>query len=92
MLDKTKVSCMVKKHSLLFMAPTLFARILRDICYISPKIRVKRIGVKKDKICILKIQDTKCQGTQIKAVLTFGIKERNTKRGGSLYSPLYTHL
>ena len=61
----------------------------------SPKISAKRVGVIKDKICILKIQDTfvlssicqKCQGTQIKAFLSFGIKEKYTKRGGSLYSP-----
>ena len=48
----------------------------------------------KDKTCILKTQDTfflsricqKCQGTQIKAFLCFGIDKKNTKRGGSLYS------
>ena len=48
----------------------------------SPKIRAKRVGIIKDKICILKIQDTfvlssicqKCQGTQIKACLRFELK------------------
>jgi hypothetical protein len=48
----------------------------------SPKIRAKRVGVIKDKICILKIQDTfvlssicqKCPGTQIKAFLRLELK------------------
>ena len=60
----------------------------------SPKIRAKRVGVIKDQICILKIQDTfvlssicqKCQGTQIKAFLFFVIKEKYTQRGGSFAS------
>jgi hypothetical protein len=81
---------MVKTHILLFVASTLFARILRDIC------NLLRVGVIKDKIYILKIQDTfvlssicqKCQGTQIKAFLSFGIKEKYTQRGGSLYISL----
>ena len=50
---------------------------------LSPIIRAKRVRVIKDKICILKIQDTfvlsricqKCQGTQIKAFLCFKLKE-----------------
>ena len=58
---------------------------------LSPKIRAKRVRVIKDKICIFIIRETfvlssicqKCQHTQIKAFLCFGIKE---KRGGSLYS------
>ena len=34
MLVKTKVSRMVKIHILFLIASTLFARILRDICYL----------------------------------------------------------
>ena len=37
------------------MAPTLFARILRDICDL---LKYVQKGSIKDKICILKIQDT----------------------------------
>ena len=48
----------------------------------SLKIRAKRVGAIKDKICILKKQDTfvlssicqKCQGTQIKEFLRFELK------------------
>ena len=60
---------------------------------LSPKIRAKRVRVIKDKLCIFIIRETfvllsicqKCQHTQIKAFLCFGIKEKNTKRGGTLY-------
>ena len=34
MLEITKVSCLIKIHILFFMIPTLFACILRDICYL----------------------------------------------------------
>ena len=51
---------------------------------ISPKIRAKRVGVKKDKICIFTIQDTfllssickECQGYQWKAFFIFVPKDR----------------
>ena len=90
MFDKTKVSRMIKIHILSFMVLTFFARILYML---SPKIRAERVRVIKDKICIFIIRETfvlssicqKCQHTQIKAFLCFGIKEKNTKRGGSLY-------
>ena len=79
----------------IFYGPYPFCAYFERYCMLSPKIRAKRVGVIKDKICILKIQDTfvlsricqKCQGTQIKAFLSFGIKEGDTKRGCSLYSP-----
>ena len=61
---------------------------------LSPKIRAKRVGVKKYKIYILKIQDTfvissicqKCQDTQIKAFLYFRMRE-GTQRATSLPVP-----
>ena len=60
---------------------------------LSPKICAKRVG-------IIKLQDAfvlshiwqKCQGTQMKAFLSFGIKEGNTKRGGSLCSPFNSKI
>ena len=53
----------------------------------SPKIQAKSFRVIKDKICILKKKNTfvlsyicqKCQGTRIKAFLSFGIKAFNSK-------------
>ena len=64
------------------------------ILHISLKIHTKRIGTIK-KMCVFTLQETfvlssicqKCQGTPIKAFLSFVIKEKYTKRGGSLYSP-----
>ena len=83
---------MVKTH-IYFLWPLPFLRLFERYM-LSPKIRAKRVGVIKYKTCVLKIQDTfdlkhicqKCQGTQIKAFLSFVIKEGNTKRGISLCS------
>ena len=80
MLDKTKVSRMVKTQ-IFFLWPLPFCAYFERYMQ-SPKIRAKRVGVIKDKICILKIQDTfvlssicqKCQVTQIKAFLRFELK------------------
>ena len=76
MLDKTKVSCIVKTHILFFVPPPLFAH-FKEIESVSLKKRVKMGGVIKDKRCVLTKQEMfvlssicqKCQGTQIKAVL-----------------------
>ena len=60
---------------------------------LSPKIRPKRVGVIKDKICILKIQDTlhlsqigmpKCQDTQI--------KDSERKKRFSLVTLTFSHM
>jgi hypothetical protein len=48
MLDKTKVSRMVKRHILFFVPPPLFAH-LKEIESVSLKKRAKRGGVIKDK-------------------------------------------
>ena len=54
MLDKTKVSCMVK-HTFYFLWPLPFLHVYWEILYmLSPKICAKKVGVIKDKICILK--------------------------------------
>ena len=82
MLDKTKVSHMVKTHILSFMPPSLLAHFKGDRERISLK-RAKSGGVIKDKMCVLTKQDTfvlshicqKCQFTQIKAFLWFELKE-----------------
>ena len=47
MLDKTKVSRLVKTHILFFMTLPLFARFLRDTLSISFKMRKKGKGTKK---------------------------------------------
>ena len=77
MLDKTKVSPMVKILILFFMAPRYPFYAYFERYMLSLKICAK----KGRGIC------QKCQGTQIKAFLSFGIKEGNTNRGCSLYSP-----
>ena len=77
---KTKVPRMVKTH-ILFLWPHPFCTYFERYM-LSTKIRAKRVGVIKDKICILKIQDTfvlsrickKSQGTQIKVFLCFELK------------------
>ena len=82
----------LKIHILSFMASTLFAHILRDICYLLKY--AKRVRVIKDKICILKIHDnfvlwqichtyTKMSGYSNKSVYMLW---NYTKRRGSLYS------
>ena len=65
------------------MNPTHFERYK-----LSSKIRAKGVRVIKDKMCILKLQDTfvssricqKCKGTQIIAFLSFVIKEGRRQR------------
>ena len=72
MLDKTKVSCLVKTHILSFMTPSLFARFLRYTLYISFKLRKKGRGHNKIEMCIFTIRETfvlssicqKCQGSE----------------------------
>ena len=55
MLDKTKVSCMVKTHILSFMPPPLFAH-LKELESASLKKRAKKGGVINDKKCVLDVQ------------------------------------
>ena len=54
MLEKSKVSSIFKIQILSFMTPTLFAHIL-GIADISQN---KRVGVLKDEMCVLTIQET----------------------------------
>ena len=72
MLNKTKVSPIVKTHILSCMTPPLFARFLRDMLSISFKMRKKGRGHKKNYMWVFTIRETfvlssicqKCQGSE----------------------------
>ena len=71
MLDKTKVSSLVKTHILSFMTPLLFPRFLRETLSISFKM-LKKGREHKNKMCFSTIRKTfvlssicqKCQGSE----------------------------
>ena len=71
MLDKTKVSCLVKTHFLSFITPPFFARFW-EMRSLTPLKCAKRGGSMKDKMCVFTIWETfvlssicqKCQGSK----------------------------
>ena len=86
MLDKQKNKSFLygKNTHFIFYGPYPFCAYSK-IYMQSSKIREKRVKI-QDTFVLSRICQ-KCQGTQIKAFLSFGINEKYTKRGGSFYSP-----